>query len=178
MELVFQDWPVFVYTDTPNCPDCTRVLADTVAVAPEGPAPTFDVAITLDGGVVVSNTFRSTCSESPGVKFWPIAGRDDVWLLDAEPVVQLEPFDSHVKRGPECLTCGHPRYVTRSGPLVLAPHEVLPRGFSKTDIAFGDTADFGPTQPARLRPSLFVDRSTAKLLKSADLLGIHLIAQP
>lgn len=179
VELVFQDFPIFVYGTAPRCGGCSRVTDPTVAALPDdAPPPTFDVSLTFDGALVVTGRFRSVAGELPGAVFSAVAGADDLWLLDAGPVVRLEPFDSHVGWGPRCETCGEPRYVTRSGPLVLEPDEVLPEGFSRSDIGFGDTADFGPDQPIRMRPSLFADRATAKALKAGSLLGVHTVVQP
>lgn len=144
----------------------------------DAPERTFDIALTFDGAVVVSDRFRSVCADLPGARLSPVDGVDDAWLLDSEAVVRLEPFDSHVHDGPSCVTCGEPRYVTRRGPLVLRPGEVLPEGFSQSDVGFGDTADFGSGQPIRMRPSLFVDRATMRALKAAELLGVHTVVQP
>ena len=178
-ELVFQEFKVFVYARAPHCPDCSRVETPCAAdAAPDLPPLTFDVSQTLDGAIVASSAFRSACDPVDGIRFEPIDGLDDRWVVEVDRTVRVDPFESHVRSGPTCGTCGRPRYVTRSGPLHLEAGEVLEPGFSRTDIELGDTADFGSSQPIRLRPGLLVDRGTARLLKASDLLGVHLITQP
>lgn len=178
-EMVFQETPVFVYEHAAHCHDCSRVEDPTDAVAPPDlPDPTFAVSVTLDGAVIATHAFRETCRELPGIVFHRLDGAEQLWLVDVDRVVDVEPFDSRIRSGPQCATCGLPRYVIRSGPLHLARNEVLPEGFSRTAIEFGDTADFGSEQPVCLRPNLLVDRDTGRLLKGAGLLGVHLIAQP
>ena len=177
-ELVFQELSGFVYADAVHCPSCSRVEQQAVPVAVDLPDPTFDVSVTLDGAVVATDAFRAVCVEVPGVAFSPLDGADGCWVVEVETTVRIEPFDSHVRTGVLCTTCGRPRYVTRSGPLHLESGEILPEGFSCTDLEFGDTADFGPSQPVRLRSHLLIDRPTQRMLKSSDLSGIHVIAHP
>lgn len=178
-ELVFQELASFVYSEAPHCPDCSRLeLPGRARAAPGDPPLTFDVSRTLDGAVVASEKFRDACARVDGIRFEPVVGADDRWVVEVDRVVAVEPFESHIRSGPTCETCGRPRYVTRSGPLRLENNEPLEPGFSRTDIEFGDTADFGPSQPVRLRSDLLVDRGTARVLKAAGLLGIHLITQP
>lgn len=177
-ELVFQELPSFVYGAARHCADCSRLEpAADGTVAGSKIAPTFDISKTLDGAIVASDDFRDVCVEVPGVAFAPV-GLDGYWSVEIDQIVAIDPFESHVRAGPACVTCDRPRYVTRSGPLRLDPNETLPRGFSRTDVEFGDSADFGPSRPIRFGPLVLVDRSTARLLKSTSLLGIHLITQP
>lgn len=169
---------VFVYGDAEHCADCSRVTDHTHAVAPpDTPQPTFDVSLTLDGAVVVTDAFVAAAEDVPGAVFTPIDGLPGTWLFEATQPVEIEPFDSNVKWGPICDLCQEPRYVTRSGPIRLAEDVELQRGCNRTTIGFGDTADFGD-RPVRLRSHVLVDRGTGRRLKSAGLLGVHLIAQP
>lgn len=178
-ELVFQELPTFVYTDALHCDDCSRVDEPSLgATEPDIVPLTFDVSRTLDGAVIASAAFREACDRMEGIRFEAVVGADDRWIVRVDRIVRIDPFASHVRTGPVCETCDRPRYVTRSGPLRLESSEPLESGFSRTDLEFGDTADFGPSQPIRLRPDLLVDRGTARRLKSTGLLGIHLITQP
>ncbi len=178
-ELVFHELSTFVYSDAPACSDCSRVDDPAGIVFPPGsPAPTFDISKTLDGAILASEAFRAVCADVPGLRYVGIAGLDGHWMIEVECFVGIEPFRSNVRAGAICSTCGRPRYVTRSGPIQLDSAAVLPEGFCGTDVEFGDSGDFGPSQPIRFRPHVLVDRATAQLLKSADLLGIHLITQP
>lgn len=178
-EFVFQELRTFVYTSAPHCPDCSRVEMPSAAHSTPDVAPlTFDVSQTLDGAIVASEAFRAACEIVDGIRFDMVVGANDRWVVEVDRTVRIDPFESHVRSGPTCVTCGRPRYVTRSGPLRLETSEPLEPGFSRTDIEFGDTADFGSAQPIRLRPNLLIDRGTARLLKAAGLLGVHLITQP
>lgn len=177
-ELVFQDFAAFVYGSAPHCPSCTRVTDPAAAALPDdAPDPPFDVSLTFDGAVLASGSFRAACRGVAGARFSRVAGADDLWLLEVDPIVRLEPFDSNVRQGPSCDACGHVRWSTRSGPQVIDGDDGS-AGLVRSDIEFGDTADFGADQPIRLRPALFVDGATASVLKGADLLGVHLIVQP
>jgi len=177
--MVFQELPVFVYGDAPMCAGCSRVesTGEPLLVG-EVPSPMFDVSRTLDGAIVASAAFRDVCADVPGVTFAPLPGVDQLWMLSVDPIVRIEPFDTRVRSGPPCARCGRPRYVTRTGPISLVDDQELPSGFSRTDMEFGDSADFGSTQPVLFRPDVLVDRQTARLLKAAPLLGVHLIVQP
>lgn len=176
--MVFQEIGVFVYGAAAHCADCSRVTDETQAVAPPGtPMPTFDVSLTLDGAVIATDAFVAVAKDLPGARFTPIEGLPGTWLFDAVQTVEIEPFDSNVRWGPTCDLCEQPRYVTRSGPIRLTDDIELRRGCNRTTIGFGDTADFG-SRPVRLRPHMLIDRATGRGLKSAGLLGIHLIAQP
>ncbi len=177
-ELVFQELATFVYGQAPHCADCMRVdLWDVPIVTGDLPTPTFDVAQTLDGAVVASATFRAACADLAGIEFIPLVGSQDRWTVEVDRIVRIDPFGSHVRTGPMCMTCSRPRYVTRTGPVRLESSEPLPSGFSRSDIEFGDSADFGSDQPIRIRPLILVDRATSRALKNAALLGIHLITQ-
>lgn len=178
-ELVFQENKWFAYGRAPHCTDCSRVLDDTV-VEPDATAesPAFDISVTYDGCVIVSDAFVDACADIPGAEYTPIAELPGFSVVRVERVVRLEPFDSHVKTGQTCPECGGPRYATRSGPIQLEDGETLEPGFSRTDLVFGDTADFGPQQPIRLQPVLLLDEETARAVKATDLTGIHLIAHP
>lgn len=178
-ELVFQEIPIFVYADADHCPDCSRVSDPAQASAPDGmSSPTFDISVTLDGAMIATDAFRETCSDIPGVSFAPLRGADGCWRFEVDRVVRIDPFDSHVRAGTTCETCGEPRYLVRAGPLHLHSQDTLLDGFSRTDLGFGDTADFGSTQPVWLRSHVLLDRDTGRMLKESGLLGIHLIAQP
>ncbi len=178
-ELVFQEIRIFVYGNADHCPDCSRVSDPATATAPTGICtPTFDVSVSLDGAIIATDAFRDVCEDVPGATFTPLDGADGCWRFDVDRIVRIDPFDSNVRAGTNCETCGEPRYLVRAGPLHLHPHEVLQPGFSRTDAGFGDTADFGSTQPVWLRPHVLLDRDTGRALKESHLLGIHLIAQP
>ena len=176
--MVFQEYRAFVYDGAVSCSDCSRVTSPSVIAATALPMPTFDVSESLDGAIVASDAFRDVCVDVPGVSFAPLDDLGGYSLLEVGQVVRIDQFDSRIRYGPICTTCDRPRYVTRSGPIRLESDEDLPRGFSCSEMEFGDSADFGPDQPIRFRPLVLVDRTTARLLKSAPILGVHLIAQP
>lgn len=178
-ELAFQENQSFLFGSARHCPGCSRVLDEGV-VDPdfELRTHTFDVSITHDGAVIVSNSFVVACAGLPSVRFEPLPTEPGHAVLRVDREVRIDPFASDVAAGPICDRCGGPRYRVRRGPLHLADDEVLQPGFSSTDLTFGDTADFGPDQPIRLRPHIVVDRETGQHLKSAGLIGVHLIAQP
>jgi hypothetical protein len=178
-ELVFQEMPVFVYENAEHCVDCSRVSDPTMARAPAGmPAPTFDISVSYDGALIVTDAFHDFCEDITGAAFEPLEGAPGCWRFDVDRLVRIDPFDSDINVGTMCDRCGQPRYLIRAGPLHLHPHESLLPGFSRTEDGFGDTADFGSSQPIRLRPHVLVDRETGRTLKQSGLLGVHLIAQP
>lgn len=168
-----------MFGGAPHCPDCTRVL-DPSWIDPgfRLRQTSFDVSATYDGCVVVSEAFVTACDGVDGARFVPIESSPGFSTLDVERVVRLERFDSHVREGPTCQECGGPRYVSQKGPLRLLEDEILEPGFSRTDLSFGDTADFGPEQPIWIRPRLLVDEDTGRALKAAGLWGVHFIQHP
>lgn len=174
--MVFQEVDTFVYAKADHCAGCSRVLDATQAEAvPRSPRPAFDIALTLDGAIIASDAFVAVAKEMAGGRLEPLDGMPGWWIFTVDRLVRIDPFDSHYRTGPLCDTCGEPRYVTRSGPIRLEEDEVLHDGFSRTTSGFGDTADFGD-HPVFLRPHILLDRATGRTLKSAGLLGVHLIA--
>lgn len=168
-----------MYERAPMCPGCSRV-ADKRAFDDdfELKQPNFDISITYDGCVIVSDAFVGACVAIPGPVFIPLASQPGFSVLEVERVTRIEPFDSHIRAGPACDACGEPRYVTQSGPLRLFDGDVLEPGFTRTDVTFGDTADFGPHQPQLIRPLVLLDEGSARALKAAGLRGIHFVAHP
>ena len=176
-EFVFQDNRTYMYADAPHCPDCSRVL-DTSWISPdytfEGHA--FDLSMTSDGCLIASDRFIATCIEIDGPSFRPIPSLPGFSVVDIETRFRLDPFMNRIRTGVDCPTCGHPRFVVRDGPLALALDSDAPIGFGRSELEFGDTADFGPTQPMRLMPVIASDEATVRALKDAGLTGIHVIA--
>lgn len=179
MELVFQENDSFAFGEAAACGGCSRVFDDsTVDPGFVLVFRTFDVSVTNDGAVIVTDAFVSACADTPGVRFEPIASQPDLAVLHVDRIVRIEPFGSGVASGSDCSVCGAPRYRIRRGPIHLHADEVVPIGFSRTDLVFGDTADFGSEQPVSMRPHFLVDRATGRALKEAPLIGVHLITQP
>lgn len=178
-EMVFQEHRSFAFTDAAHCSGCSRVDDDAVArPGADFSPPPFDVCVTLDGCVLASHEFTIHAANLEGIRFDPIPEVVGWSVLAVDPMVRIDPFASKVRWGSPCERCGEPRYSVRDGPIRLAEDEKVPEGFSHTDLAFGDTADFGADQPVRIRPAILVDAATRQLLKSVDLLGLHFIAQP
>lgn len=178
-EMVFQEHRSFAFAEAAHCPGCSRVTDDTVpTLGGAFEEPPFDVCETLDGCVLASHEFRLLAGDVAGVRFEPVPDVVGWTALRVDPVVRIDPFASKVRWGTPCDRCGEPRYSMRDGPIRFAEGATVPGGFSCTDLGFGDTADFGPGQPVRIRPSILVDAATRKLLRSGDLLGLHFIAQP
>lgn len=178
-ELVFQENKSFIFAHSLACPGCSRVLDDSAIDADFMLVDrTFDVSLTHDGAIVVSGAFVSACSDAPGVRFDPIPNEPGYAVLRVDPIVRVEPFVSGVKAGPICADCGEPRYCVRRGPIHLEVDQIVGPGFTRTDLVFGDTADFGPERPVAMRPHVLVDRATGNALKQASLIGVHLITQP
>jgi hypothetical protein len=176
-EFLFQDNESFAYEGAPHCPDCTRVLDDSwIDPEFELALPGFDISVTSDGCVVASTAFVATCEGLGGIAFAPIASAPGWSVVRVERVVHLDPFMNRLLVGPACRECGHPRYSVRDGPLRLLAGERIQPGFSRTDLTFGDTADFGRQHPIRVGPVLVADEMTVRLLKLAELRGVHVIA--
>lgn len=176
-EYVFQDNRTYMYTDAPHCPGCTRVL-DRSYIAPdfEFAGPAFDISMTSDGCLVASDRFISACVAITGLRFRPIPSLLGFSIVEVQPTIRLDEFENRIRKGVDCPACGHPRFVVHEGPLTLEPDEVLPTGFSRSELEFGDSADFGPDYPIRLNPVIASDEATVLHLKSAGLSGIHVIA--
>ncbi len=179
LELVFQENDSFAFGTARHCPGCSRVLDDH-DVDPDFELRNrmFDVSVTNDGAVVVTEAFVFACAGMSSVRFESLTSEPAHALMRVDREVRIDPFGCDIVTGESCDRCRGPRYRIRRGPIHLRTGEVLEPGFSRTDLAFGDTADFGPDQPVRLRPHILLDRETARVLKGAGLIGVHVIAQP
>ncbi len=51
----------------------------------------FDVSQTLDGAIVASAAFRATCELVGGIRFEPIDGVDDRWVVEVDRIVRIDP---------------------------------------------------------------------------------------
>ncbi|MEO6570481.1 MAG: hypothetical protein ABIO83_02940 [Ilumatobacteraceae bacterium] len=186
-EIVFQESDAFVFGGAPHCAGCSRVL-DEAWVDPgfRMPSPAFDISVTTDGCLVVSDALVEACDGIPGARFTAIATAPGYATMHVDPVARVDVVTTEVRNGTACEVCGVPRYVIRKAAVRLLdpafdldPDEAatFPSvGFVRTDLAFGDTADFGPEQPIRPRPVIFVDEANAQRLKRAGLTGVHVIA--
>lgn len=179
VELVFQENESFAFGTARHCAGCSRVLAEH-EVDPDFELRnrTFDVSVTNDGAVIVTEAFVVACAGMPSVRFESLASEPDYAVMLVDREVRVDPFGCDIITGETCEYCHGPRYRIRRGPLHLRAGELVEPGFSSTDLTFGDTADFGLDQPVRLRPHILLDRATARVLKGAGLIGVHLIAQP
>lgn len=166
-----------MYADAPHCSDCSRVL-DESWISPdfELSGPQFDISMTSDGCIIASDRFIAACVSIDGLSFRPIATLPGYSVVEAEPTFRLDPFMNRIRSGVDCKQCGMPRFVVHDGPLAVAVESELPTGFSRSERAFGDTADFGPDHPIRLVPVIAADEDTVMALKAAGLTGIHVIA--
>lgn len=176
-EFVFQDNRSFMYADAPHCSECSRVLDDGW-ISPDFDltGPRFDVSMTSDGCIIVSDRFIATCVSIDGLSFRPIPSLPGYSVVDAVPTFRLDPFMNRIRNGVDCKHCERPRFVVHDGPLSLAVDSELPLGFSRSELEFGDSADFGPDHPIRLVPVIAADGDTVAALKDAGLTGIHVIA--
>jgi hypothetical protein len=176
-EFVFQDNGSYMYADAPSCSDCTRVLDDQW-ISPEFElrGPRFDISMTTDGCLVASDRFVEACASIGGLEFRPIPAEPGFSVVDVTATVRLDEFENHIRFGVTCPQCGNQRFVVHDGPLKLAAGQVLPEGFSRSELVFGDTADFGPDIAIRFAPVVMADESTARGLKATELRGVHVIA--
>ncbi len=176
-EFVFQDNRAYMYADAPHCPDCSRVL-DSSWIAPDFrlDGHEFDLSMTSDGCLIASDRFIATTVDVAGLAFEPIPSLPGFSVVEISPTFRLDPFMNRIRFGVDCPTCDEPRFVVRDGPLMLALDSDVSGGFSRSLLEFGDTADFGPSQPMRLMPVIAADEATVRTLKDAGLTGIHVIA--
>ncbi len=159
-----------------HCPVCTRVL-DSSWIDPEFRLAkrNLDLSTTYDGAVIASHSFVQACDGIPGVAFSPLATEPGFSIMRVDRIVRVDAVANRTEFGETCEGCGEPRYVIWPGPLYLASGEAVERGFSRTDLGYGDTADFGKSQPNHLSPAIVADSDTAHYLGSVGLRGVHLI---
>ena len=124
---------------------------------------------------MASVAFIEACDGIPGVSFVPLPTTAGFAIMRVERVVYVDAEASGTEFGELCEECRHPRYVIRPGPLYPVEGQLIERGFSRTHLGYGDTADFGPNQPNHLDPRIVVDSDTASTLEAAQLRGVHLV---
>lgn len=165
-----------MYTDAPRCPSCTRVLDDRFIDRNFAlPQRRFAISTTYDGCLIASKAFQALCEPLSGLTFVPLRSEPEYAALWVEQTVHVDAAANGTRLGDLCDECGLPRYVIGPGRSVLASGEMLPHGLSRTNLGYGDTADFGPQQPNHLGPVILADPETAAMLNASGLPGVHFI---
>lgn len=150
---------------------CTRTFID-----PDFRLATrrYAISTTYDGRLIASREFAIVCAPLPGIAFLPLRSEPEFKVLRVDQAVHVDPIANGTRFGAACDECALPRYVIGPGRPDLQPGESLPIGLTRTDLGYGDTADFAPEQPNHLGPVILADESTAAMLNASGLPGAHL----
>lgn len=170
-----QDNDSWMYTLAPHCSTCTWVLDESwVDPAFRLAKRHLDLSVTWDGCTIASSAFVAACTHIDGTRFDELPTEPGFFLMRVDQVVRVDAVANGTRFGEPCDECRQPTFVVRPGPLFLPDGETMPAGVTRTDLGYGDTADFGPAQPNHLVPVLMADSGTAAHLNSAGLTGVHL----
>ncbi len=163
----------WMYGEAPHCSVCSLVTAPS-RVSKDFRLRRGGAALssTYDGANVVSSKFVSAVHGEPGVSFLPLPADPDHFVMSVGPVVRFDSERRGTRFGDPCNECGRPSHVIGATPVYLREPWLTPRGFSRTDLEFGDSKDFGPTQPTCLRPMILVDHTLARRLAELRLTGL------
>lgn len=166
---------MFDHDLAPRCPACTLVTD------PEWINPTFklvdrglDVSATYDGCLIGSRRFAQVVEGLPGIRMRPIPSAPDFFATAVDPVVQFDVERRGSRLQDPCGLCGRFKVVIGAIPVYLRDGGVVPLGFSRTDIAFGDAADYGTSATAP-SPIILVHSTTAATLRADRLVGMELL---
>jgi len=166
---------MFDHELAPRCPACTLVtdaewINPTFMMAERG----LDASVTYDGCLVSSWRFANLVNGMPGIRTRAIPTAPGFFATVVDPIV---PFDTE-RRGTRlqdrCGRCGRFKVVIGARPVYLRDGAVVPHGFSRTDIVFGDAADYGAL-PTAQSPIILVDTTTAATLRAEHLAGMELV---
>jgi len=165
----------WMYTNAPHCSGCSLVTDD------EWVDPTFQLArrvsafsCTYDGAVIVSESFAEAVAGERGVAFTPVAV-EGYYVMRVTHEVRFDAVRRETRFGPRCKVCNRFESVTGAIPVFLRPDAVVKNGFARTDLAFGDAADFGPAQPVRLAPLILAAPALARRLERMHFPGLLLV---
>lgn len=134
---------------------------------------TLDLTTTYDGCEVASNAFAEFCEAIPGIGFAPLPSEPDFVVVRIDQTVRIDSVANGTRIGERCHECEQPRFVVRPGALNFIDGEQLRPGLSRTDLGFGDTADFGSSQPNHLGGVIIANEETGLLLNAAEFRGVH-----
>jgi len=166
---------MFGHELAPRCRACTLVtdaewINPTFVLVERG----LDVSVTYDGCLVSSRRFANLVDGLPGIRTRAIPAAPGFFSTVVDPIV---PFDTE-RRGTRsqdrCGRCGRFKVVIGATPVYLRDGAVVPPGFSRTDVVFGDAADFGAS-PTAQSPIILVDTTTAATLRAERLAGMELV---
>lgn len=131
----------------------------------------FDISITYDGIVVVSNTFKSAYDSNglSGLRFIPLPDDPEFSKIQAIEVVAFDAERRKTRFIKQCATCGQFESVVGATPVYLKERStVSDLGFVRTDLEFASDDE--------KHPLLLCGLSAGKALKNAKLKGLDLIA--
>ena len=166
---------MFDHELAPRCPACTLVTdAEWVNPSFKLVDRGLDVSMTYDGCLVTSRRFANLVDGLPGIRTRAIPSAPGFLATAVDPRVPFDTERHGTRLEDPCGRCGRFKVVIGATPVLLRDGAVVPLGFSRTDIAFGDAADYG-SSPKAQSPIILVDPTTAATLRAKRLVGLDLM---
>ncbi|MBL8821905.1 MAG: hypothetical protein JNJ77_04900 [Planctomycetia bacterium] len=130
----------------------------------------YDISITYDGVLIISQKFKSACSDNnlSGLVFRQLSNDADFFAVQASKTVEFDAERRKTRFIQPCNQCGRYESVVGATPVFLkAGTEIDGREFVRTDLEFG-SGD-------QKHPILICGEVAAKALSNANLKGLDLI---
>jgi hypothetical protein len=160
--------------DVPACQACGLVAKlDWLNPAFELKRTKYDVSYTYDSALIVSERFVRFAHAYAGARFLGLPSAPGFALFVVDPVVPLDRNRSVRAEQAACSACGRFREIAGPGPL-LQQTTVLPRGFSRSDVAFGSAHLDRPDRAIAQSPRLLVDPELGEALAAHGFRGLRL----
>ncbi len=129
----------------------------------------YDISITYDGVVVVSNAFKRVCDKANlvGLSFRVLPSDPDFYDIRPSRVVYFDSERRKTRFTKQCNLCGHWESVTGATPVLLRPGSVIgDREFVRTDLEFASLDEKSPL--------ILCGPEAAKALRESELNGVNL----
>lgn len=171
-----QDNGLFFFRDRSDlrrCPSCGELLSkwdENLSDVPLASVPKNDVSYSYDGVLVVSKKMRDAVLQANlvGLTFRPL--KKDLFSATAEHTVKFDWIRRGTRFENRCSVCGRYESIIGVTPVfLLAPIDILPNGFARTDLEFGARDEKSPV--------LLCGDDAARHLKKARLRGLTLVSE-
>ncbi len=131
----------------------------------------YDISVTYDGVVAVSQRFKSVYDQSglSGLQFEPLPNDPEFLKIWPSKSVRFDAEKRKTRFEKRCPACGRFESIVGATPVYLVEGESLPdKGFVRTDLEFASGDE--------KHPLILCGNLAGRILKDAHLKGVDLVA--